>query len=424
MAALTEWAGWLSAHRGSAVLAAGAALVVLLVAGVVVRRARRGRPDRWMDTAALLLTLGWSAEGMWEVTTDTLHLPLGAVVIGLLVFEAQLGSAMMRANRHQDEHGHPGQHGRWAWCVAAAMATVASLAGNSPAEVALRIAIPLLAVGQWWMGLTADGTTAELGATSWRWTPRRLLLAVGAIEPGERDAETVDRDRLIRQMTRVEYRRRHAGKRTAHRYGRQLARLSLKADDDVIAEVRRRVDRATWWQQPAELDAPTQAAAEEAVSALRAGLTRARTWVDNRRQARAGEPAHTVPGLRVDPLPEPVRGLSTEPLPAVQVGPVQPVSEPTPEPSAEPLPAVEAIPAAVAAEPAAEPVQRVNPSRRAGVKARQLTTAERVAAAHAQRPDATHEQLAELANVSVSSVKRYRPERVNGTPTPELVNAD
>lgn len=54
-------------------------------------------------------------------------------------------------------------------------------------------------------------------------------------------------------------------------------------------------------------------------------------------------------------------------------------------------------------EPPAEPVRARRP------QARSLTAAERVTAAHTKRPDATHEQLAKLARVSVSTVKRHRP---------------
>jgi Protein of unknown function (DUF2637) len=64
------------------------------------------------------------------------------------------------------------------------------------------------------------------------------------------------------------------------------------------------------------------------------------------------------------------------------------------------------------------------------VQPRSLTAAERVTAAHSKNPAATHERLAKVANVSVSTVKRYRPTgspsgplpaqtRINGT-VPDL----
>ncbi|GAA2517928.1 hypothetical protein [Pilimelia columellifera] len=376
MGTLTGWAGWLSAHREGVVLAAGAATVLLLVVAGVVRHARRGRPDRWVDGVALVLTLAWSAEGMWEVSTGTLDLGAAFAVPALFVFTSLMASAMLRAQRHQRVHGNPGKHGRFAWAVAVAEACVVSLAGDTATEGALRIAIPLLAVGQWWLGMTADGTTEELGRTSWRWTPRRLLLAVGAIEPGERDAVTLDRDRLIARMTRIEHQRRHATKKTARRHERRLARLSLTADDDVIAEVRQRVDRATWWQHPAELDTATQDTAEQAVTALRAGLARARTWVDTRQHATTAQP--TGPGTGQDTGSGTSAGL-----------PADAGTNP-------------AVPAGVVAASSV----RVPPARRVQTRSE---SAQKVARAAAKLPAGTPAQIAAKAGVSERTARRYLP---------------
>jgi hypothetical protein len=51
------------------------------------------------------------------------------------------------------------------------------------------------------------------------------------------------------------------------------------------------------------------------------------------------------------------------------------------------------------------------------VKPRSLTAAERVSAAHAKNPAATHERIAKAAAVSVSTVKRHRP---SGSPSEPL----
>jgi hypothetical protein len=89
-----------------------------------------------------------------------------------------------------------------------------------------------------------------------------------------------------------------------------------------------------------------------------------------------------------EPVPDPWRY-------ATPIGP-----EPLREPVREPL-----------SEPVAEPVR---PRRRV---ARSLTAAERVMAAHEKEPGATHERIAKLAGVSVSSVKRHR---VTGSPSVPL----
>lgn len=87
-----------------------------------------------------------------------------------------------------------------------------------------------------------------------------------------------------------------------------------------------------------------------------------------------------------------------------------PVPEPPGEAAEEPMadPWVYSTP--VAPEPVREPVQRKR------VTARSLTAADRVTAAHDKEPAATHERIAKLAEVSVSTVKRYRP---TGSPSAE-----
>lgn len=61
-------------------------------------------------------------------------------------------------------------------------------------------------------------------------------------------------------------------------------------------------------------------------------------------------------------------------------------------------------------EPVVEPAQRRVP--------RSLTAEQRVTRAHHRHPEATHERIAEIAGVSVSTVKRYRPERTEtGSPS-------
>jgi hypothetical protein len=102
------------------------------------------------------------------------------------------------------------------------------------------------------------------------------------------------------------------------------------------------------------------------------------------------------------------RGKLIKPEPLNQVEPVkvtepillaQPVTlEPTPEPAAvEPL---KAEPAAKwTTQPSRQPVPR------------SLTSADRVMSAHLAEPGATNQRIAELAVVSLATIKRHRPKR-------------
>lgn len=224
--------------------------VLLWVAHRVRKIASSDRPDDALSNLVMLIGLGWSSEAVWEIARNRLHFPLGLTLLLFFVFEALLGLSMIRAKRHMRDFGWPGRPGNTAWTVAAAMATVAAFASASLAEAALRVLIPLLVTKQWWDGLIGGAVKPASAASTWRWTPRRLLLALGAIEPGERDVQMVHRDRLTQQMTNLYHNIQHGTPRLRERRTARLARLSLTADDDIIAEVQRRTHRALWFTPP------------------------------------------------------------------------------------------------------------------------------------------------------------------------------
>lgn len=114
---------------------------------------------------------------------------------------------------------------------------------------------------------------------------------------------------------------------------------------------------------------------------------------------------------------------SAEPVPVELPADDEPVQdEPAPDPWAH---AVPVQPEPVQDDPRPK-VERVKPSRPSRSRPRSLTSADRVMSAHLAEPEATHERIAELAGVSVSTVKRYRakssaPELLPGeTPLFEL----
>ncbi|BBH71143.1 hypothetical protein ACTI_78280 [Actinoplanes sp. OR16] len=226
------------------------AVLVLLWLGHRARKiARSERPDESLSNLVMLIGLGWSSEAVWEIARHRLGFPLGLTLLLFFIFESLLTLAMIRAKRHMREFGWPGRFGNTAWTIAACMALVAMVASHSIAEAVLRMVIPLLVVKQWWDGLVGGALKKPADASTWRWTPRRALLALGAIEPGERDVHTVHRERLTQQMTTLYHRINHGSNRLRSRRSARLARLSLTADDAIIAEVRRRGDRALWFTQ-------------------------------------------------------------------------------------------------------------------------------------------------------------------------------
>ncbi len=225
---------------------------------------RRGRVDRWVSTLAGISVLALSAEGMWVVATKTLGLPPVLAATVFFVAEAVMVNEAMQARRHYAKHKNPGKHGRAVWLIAIVAGGIVAMNSASMVEVPLRMALPLAWCLMWWNDLTADGVQAT--RSTWRWTPRRLLLAMGAIEPGERDAETINRDRLTAAMT-VTAHRLHSGARLKGWHAGRLRRLARTADDAIVAEVRARVTRV---QQITELTNPATVTEQAELAARRA----------------------------------------------------------------------------------------------------------------------------------------------------------
>lgn len=237
---------WITGHN-TALFAALVATVLVL--WFLTRKAKKiagsDQPDRALSRIGMAIGMGWSGEATWVIGTHLLHIPWQVVLLLLFVLETNLAVAMIRAERHHRDHATPGDYGTTAWLIAGAMALIAAFASHSLAEVALRLAIPLLVTKTWWDGMVGS-VGASMGGGTLRWTPRRLALWLGIIEPGERDVETVHRDRLTRQMTRLYYLKLYGWKKLSRRRGARLAKLTLVADDAIIVEVMRRVRRTGW----------------------------------------------------------------------------------------------------------------------------------------------------------------------------------
>ncbi|MFY1687278.1 DUF2637 domain-containing protein [Plantactinospora sp. WMMB782] len=106
------------------------------------------------------------------------------------------------------------------------------------------------------------------------------------------------------------------------------------------------------------------------------------------------------------------RGKLIQPEPVDQGEPVK-VTEPVTVEPAEPEPVT---PEPVTVEPVKpEPSRKAQPKR---VVPRSATSADLVMRAHLAEPDAPHARIAELAGVSLATVKRYRPTRSPGSPSP------
>jgi hypothetical protein len=278
---LLAWAG---EHRELLILA-GLGLTVLLLVWTARRAVKSGRPDRWLARLSFLVGFAWSGEAMWEVATQRLHLSYVFAGFAFFLFESQMATAMMRAERHQALHHHPGKHGRSVWLIAVVAGVIAAMAGDSLVETVLRLAVPLLVAHQWWVGLTGDGTEKPADAITWTWTPRRILVTLGLARPGEHDLKTVDRERHVRAIAVVSHRLHSTrwGWRRSWCHAR-LRRLAMHANDAMLDDARARVERV--WHA-AERTRPVDAAERTFAARVSAEAEAARVEAEAARAAQA-----------------------------------------------------------------------------------------------------------------------------------------
>ncbi|GAA0936383.1 hypothetical protein GCM10009558_050200 [Virgisporangium aurantiacum] len=266
-----------------ALVVGGLAVCVTLLAWLVWRAVRSGRPDGWLARLSFLVGFAWSGEAMWEVATQKLRLSPVFAGFGFFLFEAMMATAMIRAERAHAERGRAGRHGRAVWLIAVVAGLIAAMAGDSAVEMGLRLAVPLLVAHQWWVGLAGDGVARPADAISWTWTPRRVLVAVGLARPGVTDLSTVDRERQVRAVAKVAHRLHSTSWRWRWRRGwcqMRLRSLAMRADDAVLDAARARVERV--WRA-AERTRPATPAELEAVASARADAEAARAEAERAR---------------------------------------------------------------------------------------------------------------------------------------------
>ncbi|MGH3489766.1 MAG: response regulator transcription factor [Actinopolymorphaceae bacterium] len=107
----------------------GLVVTAIFLTVTLVAAHRRGHTNQWVARVASVAVLALSAEGMWMVARERLHLPVVLAAAVFFVAEALMVSAALQARRHYErttEHdpdgrlirpGHPGPHGRAVWVI-------------------------------------------------------------------------------------------------------------------------------------------------------------------------------------------------------------------------------------------------------------------------------------------------------------------
>jgi hypothetical protein len=244
-------------RNGDHIILGGLALLAVLIIGALLWAWRKHKVDAWLVAVTWVGVIGFSAEGMWVVATKKANVP-GAVAAGVFFVAEALMIASMRASsrrykrttvREDDrpdgkvlKPGDPGKHGRAVWMIALAAGTTVAVSASNWPERILRFCLPLGAALLWWNTLTDEGTSAA--RSRWRWTPERVLVALGAKEPatGEHDLGAAQREQRVRQLVNVGSRVR-AGVFGQGYHQWRLDRLTRIADEAMVVEAEERLNR-------------------------------------------------------------------------------------------------------------------------------------------------------------------------------------
>lgn len=234
--------------------ATGAALALL----ALWRFLTRGEVHAKLGVLAVGLATLFAMEGMYEVARGPLELPVEGALIFCATFEVvMLHQGSLAAHKLAAcATADVSRHMRFVWIVSVASGVIAATASDSLTEVVLRLVTPPLAAAIWYMSLYADKPVPERQPSSWIWTPRRIGIHFGLIQPGEQDLVAVDRDRRIHRLTVTSHRLHHGAGWLAGWRRARLRRLAIQADDDMVREAQRRIARVHRIERLTSPDAP------------------------------------------------------------------------------------------------------------------------------------------------------------------------
>ncbi len=141
-----------------------------------------------------------------------------------------------------------GPAAQYFWLCQACVGAMAVLGSETDSMRLGRVTLAVLGISLWRLRFTvyigAHFGAVKVAPTRWRWTPRRLMYALGALEP--KSSEMVDQNRewTVGRMAGAVARRNSKIRVVAWWGARSVARLSRGTSPDVIAEAQARVAAA------------------------------------------------------------------------------------------------------------------------------------------------------------------------------------
>lgn len=237
--------GLAGAHMRYALVAAGLALVVVLV---VVRKMTHGRrPEDVLTVVAAVIATTVAGTGMWRFFSVTLHFSGPLRVLLFAFIEVAVFTSALRARRNVTESvtHTAGVDGAAVWALTGLSALLSALDARSFAEVLFRLVAPLVAAWLWERSMAVERRRITGRSIHWRITPERILVRLGLAEASDRTAGDVDAHRRLTRVARAAkrvramraagawaWRLRRAQRRLDAAMGRAVEYAGLATDED------------------------------------------------------------------------------------------------------------------------------------------------------------------------------------------------
>jgi uncharacterized membrane-anchored protein YhcB (DUF1043 family) len=338
MHTITELIDLITTMDGVALARIGASVAILAAAlATVLVLARKLHWSKLHDIEAIIVgavitfTMIVTVEGAWRLAGERLHAKGIWLIAPALFFEGIAAVVAIRATKRAKTGRGIGWYGALLAGLGVAAGSAVSMGATNPAEARWRFMAPVVAAVflAFEIATKYPRTSTETGTSSWRWTPRRIGIALGLIVAGDQDAEKISaeyqRKRIINAGYRIHGRPQAAGRiarMLRERRTARLQRLALEVDrateDEAAAAIERactivsRLDPATVAgnrQREAEIEAAkaerdhfrseaetAATRAEELTAAIAALTTEAATIRQHLAEAETAKQAATIAG--------------------------------------------------------------------------------------------------------------------------------
>lgn len=196
------------------ILLTGAGLMVALVVGAY-RLYRTEAKSKSVANIAALFTMAWTGYGLVHVALHNWHVPPAFAIPSFAVYEVMLLAAVLRAEENRRSTGEPGSAGRYAFLIALSQGVVGASGAANLGEGFMRLTLPILAVGLWYVLLVSEREAdkdewkearakraADREAT-WVWTPRTVGVRLRLIRPGDVTLSQAEREAKVKRMVEL-----------------------------------------------------------------------------------------------------------------------------------------------------------------------------------------------------------------------------